>query len=547
MPVRYESHTLLLGCMLAYMVSFATSRLDRSALPRRDREPDGAPESLVGRIDPKEMGSRIQREAPKDMEKKKKKAAQADDGSRSQRRRGADAPTFGHSNIIDATQDMEDLVYRPRTAETREVYELILSAVHRMLGDQAHDVVRSAADTVLETLKLDSMKDFDKKKDIEDVLGTSVTSETYAQLLSLSKKITDYAGEDVAKADPDMDRKDAEIDDDIGVAVLFEDEEGEEDEDEENFEIGEGSDEERGVGDVADAVADQNDDGDNLTYGIDSVKTTARDKVDRDRVSLHEVDGFWLQRLLSGSYADPVTANDKTTAALTILSADSNLRDCENQLMELFDYDNFDLVRILTKNRDVVVWCTKLARSDETERLNVEVAMRERGVGWILKELAGDRTKPSVASEYMDIDAPVPSSQISSLTAAPQTGQPHKTVDLEGMAFSQGGHLMSNKKVSLPEGSFKRSKKGYEEIHIPPPKPRSDPDERVPIDDMPHWARAAFKGAKSLNRVQSKLYPMAFDSDEPLLLCAPTGAGKVSSTVNFVVTLCMTLTPFDTD
>ncbi len=29
---------------------------DRSAIPRRDKEPDGAPESLVGRINPGDMG-----------------------------------------------------------------------------------------------------------------------------------------------------------------------------------------------------------------------------------------------------------------------------------------------------------------------------------------------------------------------------------------------------------------------------------------------------------------------------------------------------------
>lgn len=50
---------------------------DRSALPRRDKEPDGASTSLAGRIDPKEMGSRVQRAAPKDIEKKKKKAGDA--------------------------------------------------------------------------------------------------------------------------------------------------------------------------------------------------------------------------------------------------------------------------------------------------------------------------------------------------------------------------------------------------------------------------------------------------------------------------------------
>jgi hypothetical protein len=42
--------------------------------------------------------------------------------------------------------------------------------------------------------------------------------------------------------------------------------------------------------------------------------------------------------------------------------------------------------------------------------------------------------------------------------------QPKQTVDLESMAFSQGGHLMSNKKCMLPDSSFKHARKGYKEI-----------------------------------------------------------------------------------
>ena len=97
------------------------------------------------------------------------------------------------------------------------------------------------------------------------------------------------------------------------------------------------------------------------------------------------------------------------------------------------------------------------------------------------------------------------------------------------MAFSQGGHLMSNTKCSLPAGSTKRLKKGYEEIHVPAPKKKDqDPSEIVPISSLPEWAQAAFPGIKTLNRVQSKLFPIAFGQDDPILLCAPTGAGKVS-------------------
>ena len=505
---------------------------DRSTLPRRDKEPDGAPTTLAGRIDPREMGSRVQRAAPKDLDKKKKKAADKQDPSERAAKRKQEAAGFGYADILEATQDVEGLTYRPRTAETREVYELILSTVHLGLGDQAQDVVRSAADTVLESLKNENMKDFDKKKEVEEVLGP-VTGETFSRLINLSKKITDYGAEDETMADPDMERKDAEIDDEVGVAVVFDEEEQESDE-EEGFEIRDESDEEEegGEGDKdAEAAAEGEEGEDALVIGgASSSKAGGKAKADKDIVSPHSVDAFWVQRLVSDVYSDPQTASDKTLAVLSVLGSESNLRDCENQLMELFDYQSFEVITKFLKNRDVVVWCTKLARSDANERVDVEVAMREKGLGWILRELAGDRQAKAHADDAMDVDEQVKSAQVpKTATLAPgSVVQPKKTVDLESMIFSQGGHLMSNKTTKLPQGSFKRAKKGYEEIHVPAPKSKPvATGELVPLTDLPEWARQGFPGLKTLNRVQSKLYPVAFGTDEPILLCAPTGAGKV--------------------
>jgi pre-mRNA-splicing helicase BRR2 len=511
---------------------------DRSALPRRDKEPDGAPTTLSGRIDPREMGSRVQRAAPKDLDKKKKKAADKQDPSERTAKRKQEAAGFGYADILEATQDVEGLTYRPRTAETREVYELILSTVHHALGDQAQDVVRSAADTVLETLKSQNMKDFDKKKEVEDVLGP-LTGETFSRLINLSKKITDYGAEDETMADPDMERKDAEIDDEVGVAVVFDEEEQESDE-EEGFEIKDESDEEEeGEGDKDGAVAEGEEEGEDALVigGASSSKAGGKAKADKDIVSPHSVDAFWVQRLVSDVYSDPQTASDKTLAVLSVLGSESNLRDCENQLMELFDYQSFDVITKFLKNRDVVVWCTKLARSDANERVDVEVAMREKGLGWILRELAGDRQAKAHAEDAMDVDEQAKSAQVpKTATLAPgSVVQPKKTVDLESMIFSQGGHLMSNKTTKLPQGSFKRAKKGYEEIHVPAPKSKPvATGEVVPITDLPEWARQGFPGLKTLNRVQSKLYPIAFGTDEPILLCAPTGAGKARFVTHFL-------------
>lgn len=501
---------------------------DRSALPRRDREPDGAPTSLAGRIDPKEMGSRVQRQAPKDVDKKKKKASDKQDPTERQlAKRKAETTGFGYTDIIEATQDVEGLTYRPRTTETREVYELILSTVHRSLGDQAQDVVRSAADTVLETLKNDAMKDFDKKKEVEQVVG-SISNEAFSQLVNLSKKITDYGAEDETMVDPDMERKDAEIDEEMGVAVVF-DEEEQESEEEEGYEVrDESDDDEEDEGD--EPPPDEDGEEGLVIGGATSGSGRAKAKQDKDIVSPHSIDGFWVQRQVSEVYPDPVTAADKASSVLSILGSESSLRDCENQLMELFDYQSYDVITKFLKNREVVVWCTKLARSDADERVNVEVAMREKGLGWILRELTGDR-QAKARTDAMDVDDEAkPANVPKTATLAPgSTLQPKKTVDLESMAFSQGGHLMSNKKCKLPEGSFKRAKKGYEEIHVPAPKQKTTAaSDLVPIADLPAWAREAFPGTKSLNRVQSKLYPVAFGTDEPILLCAPTGAGKTN-------------------
>jgi pre-mRNA-splicing helicase BRR2 len=532
---------------------------DRSKIPRQDKEPDGAPTSLAGRIDVKEMGSRVQRAQPKDLDKKKRRALDrggdesAASSGKAKRKAAVAEGGFGYADVIEATQDVGELTYRPRTTETREVFELILSAVHRALGDQAQDVVRSAADAVLETLKSDGMKDFDKKKEVEDVLGP-VATDSFAMLVNLSKKITDYGAEEKGNGkeegkNVDGEGREGEIDDEMGVAVVFDEEEQDEDE-EEGFEIRDDSDDDE---DDENANADGDDsanvpeslgeDGETLIVGTDSSTNASRrnaTKADKDIVSPHSIDAFWVQRQISELYPDPATAAEKATSVLAILGSDASLRDAENELMALFDYQSFEVLARFLKNREVVVWTTKLMRSDADERVNVEVAMRERNLGWILRDLSGDRTAKGAGGDSMDVDAPASAS-----VQVPKTGtlapgsvvQPKGAVDLESMAFSQGGHLMSNKKVKLPDGSFKRSRKGWEEIHVPPPKTNrgADGEKLVQIGELPEWMRDAFPGYKSLNRVQSKMYPTVCGTEEPLLLCAPTSAGKVESLHSFTM------------
>jgi pre-mRNA-splicing helicase BRR2 len=470
------------------------------------------------------MGSRITREAPKEGDKRKAKGkVQAADEVERSIRRAQERSTarFGAADVLESVAQTEGLRYRPRTTETREVYELLLGLVHQNLGDQTQEVVRSATDAVLEGLKRDDLKEFDKRKEVEIVLG-SMAEEVWGQLMNLSKKVTDYDEED---DQPQGDDRERAVDGE-GVAVLFEDDE-DEDEDE-GFEVkGQDSDEEDEENEDEDEDGSQAGEGMEVDEDVVVGRESTRTKEKSDKVSPHDVDGFWLQRLIAEHYPDPVQSSDFTARALELLGSEAELRDLENALAEMFGYENFPLVATLTKNRDVIVWCTKLARSSEEEKQDVEVAMREKGVGSILRELRGGR-KATQADGSDLVEQTVPTKA----NIAPGTiAQPRRVIDIDSLIFTEGGHLMSRKKVKLPEGSFKRQMKGYEEIHVPePPKREVQAGDLVNVSQMPDWTFPVWNSTNTtrLNVIQSKVYPIAFGTNEPMLICAPTGAGKVS-------------------
>jgi hypothetical protein len=64
-----------------------------------------------------------------------------------------------------------------------------------------------------------------------------------------------------------------------------------------------------------------------------------------DMVTPHEIDGLWVQCQISSIYPDPVTSTSKAASVLNILgSSQLSLWDCENQLMDLFKYQSFEVI-----------------------------------------------------------------------------------------------------------------------------------------------------------------------------------------------------------
>ncbi|KAG4381969.1 hypothetical protein AAZX31_15G237500 [Glycine max] len=523
--------------------------LTTDSRPRDTHEPTGEPESLWGKIDPKSFGDRAYRGRPpeldeklekaKNKKKKKDRDAAADDAAAvpSKRRR------VQHDSVLSAS---DDGVYQPKTKETRAAYEAMLSVIQNQLGGQPLSIVSAAADEILAVLKNDVVKNPDKKKDIEKLLNP-IPGHVFDQLVSIGKLITDFQeAVDVPNGSSAMDGEEG-LDDDVGVAVEFE--ENEDDDEESDLDIVQDEEEED------EDVTEPNSSGAMQMGGIDD--EDMEEGNEGMGLNVQDIDAYWLQRKISQAFEqqiDPQHCQKLAEEVLKIL-AEGDDREVENKLLFHLEFDKFSLIKFLLRNRLKIVWCTRLARAqDQEERERIEEEMKGTELQPILEQLHATRAsakerqknlEKSIREEARRLkddtggDGDKESRDRSRRVVADRDGESgwlkgqRQMLDLDSIAFAQGGFFMAKKKCDLPDGSYRHLSKGYEEIHVPALKAKPlDPNEKlVKISSMPDWAQPAFKGMTQLNRVQSKVYETALFQPDNLLLCAPTGAGKTNVAV----------------
>lgn len=86
-------------------------------------------------------------------------------------------------------------MYRPKTKETRLLYEQFLALVSRYIGDVSLPDLKSAADEVLAILKTEEGTDAQRKTEVESILDR-LPDEVFNQMTILAQQFVDYAIED---------------------------------------------------------------------------------------------------------------------------------------------------------------------------------------------------------------------------------------------------------------------------------------------------------------------------------------------------------------
>ncbi|KAJ3300578.1 activating signal cointegrator 1 complex subunit [Borealophlyctis nickersoniae] len=288
------------------------------------------------------------------------------------------------------------------------------------------------------------------------------------------------------------------------------------------------------------------------------------------RATAVEFDRNWLLtqcdlHIINHAPESAMSATELCTDVFDILRSGKSDDSIQNALVDLLGYANFDLITTLLTNRKTIVETivssaieppppaptavpvTTTSRPQhgaqvtvmtEAEKLQTKQARKElkrkgrttQGENNMLESanmlgFDGDYLRRIREDQLQAAaNAPLIQDQMLAAAAAPQEKYPHV------YQSGSGGSVLSTfgNRFALPMGTQRIDEKDHEEIRIPIPErapPRAG-EKLVDISSLDEYAQRGFKGYKSLNRVQSIVFPIAYETNENMLVCAPTGAGK---------------------
>lgn len=220
-------------------------------------------------------------------------------------------------------------------------------------------------------------------------------------------------------------------------------------------------------------------------------------------------DRLWLERKCRSLAARNASldATELVQQITAVLATDSNDDELQISLAEIVGFEDLDLVIELIAHRAEIL-------SDK--------APQKDGLAPGRLQTRAEREQALRQQDFEHKHAVLMPAQTRLEPAYPHVFKKHDAGNLLGA----GG-----KKYGLPVGSKQIDEQKYTEVEIPASKVGAlARDQRlVEVAGLDRLCRGTFKGYKALNRMQSLLYEVAYKTNENMLICAPTGAGKTDA------------------
>lgn len=275
------------------------------------------------------------------------------------------------------------------------------------------------------------------------------------------------------------------------------------------------------------------------------------------------------------SWFDKRVNPDLVNGLIEFLKSKKSNDELQNDLFELLGFDQFEMIQELLKSRKEAV--EKFEASEKRNQLKSKrlenksrdnkaqqqgphiatVVVQSEQEKYLMKQVRKDEKKlqrmiNTANKEQDDSDEevinplklrcqqkqhllqtaqrqPVFKDQSLKLLAPPPRVKYPFVFDSQSEAKTHVGFIAGSK-LFLPDNVERVDCKMYEEVKIPASEPPalSIGNNRIQISSLDDIGQIVFQGTKELNRIQSVVYPAAYHSNENLLVCAPTGAGKTN-------------------
>ncbi|NXS54959.1 U520 helicase, partial [Brachypteracias leptosomus] len=280
---------------------------DRSLIDRTRRdEPTGEVLSLVGKLEGTRMGDKAQRTKPQMQEERRAKRRKRDEDRHDINK------MKGYTLLSEGIDEMVGIIYKPKTKETRETYEVLLSFIQAALGDQVRRRRRRSQG---------GCQCWGQQPECP-VGGT--------RLIPLREERRFLPGPAGAPGRQEKGSK--------GFVMM-----------------GPGEGDEDIYGEVRDEASDDDMEGDEAVVRctLSANLVASGELMSSKKKDLHprDIDAFWLQRQLSRFYDDAIVSQKKADEVLEILKTASDDRECENQLVLLLGFNTFDFIKVLRQHR----------------------------------------------------------------------------------------------------------------------------------------------------------------------------------------------------
>lgn len=398
--------------------------------------------------------------------------------------------------------DIEESVslYTPITKESKFAYDEILGHINRIVPDQPHSYIVDLAFEFISIIKNESLSETGKKTEVSKIV--KISDEAYYKMKVFAAEINDFQTkktmQNALKGDKILNLDLSGSTSKKKIEIQFETMQIEDEVENESQRFGRGEN--------SDFLQDQ------------------KNNESFDRTT--------LKSLLIGLGKSETESAELCKKILPILGFDDDI-EVQNNLFAFDEYLDMTFINYLYEKRFELFYGYQLDTYKANPDKFNEYIDKIRGSKVLssrLKYLMDTFQQiGAVFSELVSVDFSSSTQKsklkLESITLEELSRLPKKNISLkpkqeELISFSSAP-------LKLPKNSTRIADKGYEEITIPYQSTPLEPNEKMlKIDTVPEYFREAFGDLKTFNRIQSKVFDFAFNSNKNLLLCAPTGAGK---------------------